>query len=136
MYTLPNEQFNALEHAKNAVLRANQFAELVVQQFIMTYEDFWGLYPEGGSRYTAEQMQAKLVAMPMATAVDILNDAAAFKTFISQAYPDTLPEKYHESAWGYVLDQQGLRVTSLRPAWEPPVSEQEEENDEVGPITP
>ena len=135
-YDLPAEQFNALEHAKNAVLRANQFAELVVQQFIMAYEDFWGLYPEGGSCYTAEQMQAKLEAMPMATAVDILQDAATFKTFIAQAYPSALPEKYHESAWGYVLDQQGLHVTSLRPAWEPPASEQEEENVEVGPPTP
>lgn len=102
----PVEQFNALEHAKNSVIRANQFETLVVQQFIMVYEDFWGLYPEGGSRYTA------------------------------QAYPSALPEKYHESAWGYVLDQQGLHVTSLRPAWEPPASEQEEENVEVGPPTP
>lgn len=127
MYTLPDEQFNAREHAKNAVLRANQFAELVVQQFIMTYEDFWGLYPDGGSRYTAEQMQAKLEAMPMATAVDILNDAAAFKTFIAQAYPDTLPAKYQESAWNFTVDSQGLHITSLRPAWEP-ASEEDESN--------
>ncbi len=131
-YETPIEQFNAVEHARNAVVRANQFSELVVQQFIAAYEDFWGLYPEGGSRYTAEQMQAKLDAMPMTTAVDILQDAAAFKTFIAQAYPGALPEKYHESAWGYVLDQQGLHVTSLRPAWEPPAPEQEEENVEGG----
>ena len=117
-YDLPNAGFNATEHATNKILRANQFEELVIQQFIAAYEDFWGLEPSGGSRYTTAQMQAILDAMPMITAVDILTDAAAFKTYINSAYTGKLPTKYHESAWDYTVNQNGITLTQLRSVWQ------------------
>jgi hypothetical protein len=116
-YELPAPDFDALEHARNKILRANQFQELVIGQFIAAYEDFWGVDPNGGSRYTVEQMQAVLDDMPMATAMDILTDALGFKTYLETAYPGQLPEKYHESAWAYTADQNGITLTELRPAW-------------------
>lgn len=117
-YDLPNAGFNAVEHATNKILRANQFEELVIQQFIAAYEDFWGLLPEGGSRYTTQQMQSILDSMPIVTAIDILTDAAAFKVYITTAHPGALPDKYHESAWDYTATQSGITLTQLRPAWQ------------------
>lgn len=117
-YDLPTSSFDAVEHARNKILRANQFQELVVSQFVATYEDFWGLRPEGGSRYTTQEMQSILDAMPMATAIDILTDAAGFKNYVNTAYPGQLPAKYHESAWDYTVGQTGITLTQLRPEWQ------------------
>jgi len=117
-YDLPELTFDAVEHARNKILRANQFQELVIQQFVAAYEDFWGVNPNGGSRYTTEQMQSILDAMPMATALDILTDASEFKTYLNTAYPGQLAAKYHESAWAYTASQSGITLTELRPAWQ------------------
>jgi hypothetical protein len=89
----------------------------VISQYIAAYEDFWGVSSDGGSRYTTEQMQSILDSMPMLTALDILTDALGFKTYLETAYPRQLPEKYHESAWAYTADQNGITLTELRPAW-------------------
>lgn len=126
-YPAPQQQFDSLEHARNKVLRANQFQDLVIQQYRNTYEDFWGLNPEGGSRYSVQEMQAILDAMPQTTAADILADAAAFVTYVTQAYPDKLESKYHDTAWDYTMGQSGIQVTALREAWVP-VEEGESES--------
>jgi len=122
-YELPPVGFNAIEHATNKVLRANQFEELVLAQFMATYEDFWGVQSNGGSRYTTEQMQQILNAMPMLTAIDILTDAGAFRSYLIRAYPDKLPEKYRVAAWDYTDGESGIVLTQLRPEWQPPVVE-------------
>lgn len=121
-YDLPDASFHALEHARNKIIRANQFQELVIQQFVNAYEDFWGVSAvHGGSRYTTQQMQQVLDAMPQATAIDILTDAAAFKEYINAAYPGALDARYHESAWAYTVGQNGITLTNLREVWSVPV---------------
>lgn len=117
-YPEPNQPFDALDHARNKVLRANQFQELVIQQYKSSFEDFWGLNPEGGTKYSAEEMQAVLDAMPKATAIDILQDSAGFVAYVMQAYPGTLEEKYQGSAWDYTIDANGITVTGLKSIWE------------------
>ena len=122
-YPTPTQSFDSVEHARNKILRANQFQELVITQFKAAYEDFWGVNAvNGGSRYTTAEMQAILDAMPIATAMDILQDAAEFTAFVVGAYPDELEAKYHESAWEYTVGAGGLTLTTLRDAWEPNVT--------------
>lgn len=117
-YPEPNQAFDALDHARNKVLRANQFQDLVIQQYKNSFEDFWGLSPEGGTKYSVEEMQAVLDAMPQATAIDVLNDSAGFVAYLMQAYPGVLEEKYQSSAWDYTFDANGITVTGLKPIWE------------------
>ena len=117
-YPEPVKNFDSIDHARNKVLRANQFQELVIQQYKNAFEDFWGLNPDGGSRYTAQEMQAVLDAMPQSTAIDVLTDAGAFVTYIISAYPDQLPEKYQSAAWEYTVGENGIIVSSLKEAWE------------------
>ena len=117
-YPEPNQTFDAFDHARNKILRANQFQELVIQQYRNSFEDFWGLNPEGGTKYSVEEMQAVLDAMPQATAIDILQDSAGFVSYVMQAYPGTLEEKYQGSAWDYTIDANGITVTGLKPIWE------------------
>jgi len=121
-YNLPEVQFDAVGEARKKIEQANGFQLHVVSQFIATYEEFWGLNPggandPGGSRYSTMEMQAILDAMPMATAIDILQDASEFKTFVNSAYPGQLPAKYHESAWDYVVGQDGITLTALKDVW-------------------
>lgn len=121
-YELPGTSFDAVGEARKKIEQANGFQSLVVSEFIVTYEKFWGLNPSGandpgGSRYTTAEMQEILDAMPMATAIDILTDASEFKTFVNTAYPGQLPEKYHESAWNYTIGQNGITLTTLKDAW-------------------
>lgn len=117
-YPEPTQTFDALDHARNKVLRANQFQELVIQQYKNSFEDFWGLSPEGGTKYSVEEMQSVLDAMPQATAIDILQDSAGFVAYVLQAYPGKLEEKYQGSAWDYTIDANGITVTALKPVWE------------------
>lgn len=117
-YPEPNQTFDALDHARNKVLRANQFQELVIQQYKNSFEDFWGLNPEGGTRYSVEEMQAVLDVMPQATAIDVLGDSAGFVAYLMQAYPGLLEEKYQSSAWDYTISEGAITVTGLKPIWE------------------
>ena len=125
-YPTPELQFDALEHARNKILRANQFQEMVIQQYRSAYDDFWGVSEAGGSRYSVAQMQAVLDAMPQATAQDILQDSASFNSYIQSAYPDALPEKYRNTAFEYTLGPNGITVTGLRDAWMVPAPKEEE----------
>ena len=59
-YPVPDEQFNASEHARNKILRANQFQQFVLSQWIDTYLDFYGLAESGGSRYTTDKCRRLL----------------------------------------------------------------------------
>jgi len=118
-YPVPDEQFNPSEHARNKILRANQFQQLVLSQWIATYLDFYGLLPDGGSRYTTAQMQAIINAMPAATARDIMSDSAAFVAFVNQAAPGAIADKYQAPAFMMTDDGQQITVGDLRPEWQP-----------------
>ena len=117
-YPLPAESFNAIEHARNKILQVNQFQQLVLQQWIATYEEFYGLFPEGGSRYTTQQMQAVVDAMPAATARDIIADSAAFVSFVNTAAPGAIGDKYQSPAFEMTDDGITITVGDLKPAWQ------------------
>jgi hypothetical protein len=118
-YPVPDEQFNASEHARNKIIRANQFQQSVLSQWIATYLDFYGLAESGGSRYTTPQMQAIINAMPAATARDIMSDSAAFVQFVNEAAPGAIAQKYQSPAFAMSDDGQQITVGDLRPEWQP-----------------
>ena len=117
-YPVPDEGFNALEHARNKILQANQFQQLVLLQWTATYEEFYGLLPEGGSRYTTQQMQAVIDAMPAATARDIIADSAAFVSFVNTAAPGAIGDRYQSPAFEMTDDGITITVGDLKPAWQ------------------
>ena len=118
-YPVPEEQFNAIEHARNKIIRSNQFQQLVLAQWIATYLDFYGLAESGGSRYTTPQMQEIIDVMPASTARDIMADSAAFVAFVNAAAPGAIADKYQSPA--FVMSDDGTTITvgDLRPEWQP-----------------
>jgi len=118
-YPVPDEEFVASEHARNKILRANQFQQLVLEQWIATYEDFYGLQPSGGSRYTTAEMQAVIDAMPATTARDIIADSGAFVSFVNTAAPGAIGDKYQSPAFEMTDDGATITVGELKPAWQP-----------------
>jgi len=135
-FEVPEQSFNANEHARNKLLRANQLEQIILQQFVAAYEDFWGVsgsdqttevegqpvtqFVGAGSVYTVEQMQSVLDATPQATAIDVLTDAAQLVGFIDLAYPGVLADRYKTAAFTYTIGQSGITLTGLQPAWTPP----------------
>ena len=120
-YEIPVKTFDAVEHAKNKALRANQLQEMILTQFKEAYHDFWGVSsPPTGSRYTVSEMQAVLDVMP-ATVIDILTDAAQFYAYITGAYPDSIESKYSTAAFDYNIGQNGLIISGLKEEWATPV---------------
>jgi hypothetical protein len=120
-YEIPVKIFDAVEHAKNKVIRANQLQDMIIIQFKESYHDFWGVTnPPTGSRYTTQEMQAVLDVMP-ATVIDILTDAAKFYEYIVVAYPDSIESKYATAAFNYTIGENGLIVSDLREEWAAPV---------------
>ena len=119
-YPVPDEGFNSNEHARNKVLRANQTQEGIIHQWKGAYEDFYGLNPDGGSRYTPEQMQQILAAMPFSTCRDIMADSAAFVTFVDSAKPGALEDKWKSPAFEMTDDGNVITVGELKPAWQQP----------------
>ena len=117
-YPLPAESFNAIEHARNKILRANQTQTGIIQQWITAYEDFYGLLPDGGSQYTSEQMQQILAAMPFTVCRDIMTDSAAFVAFVDSAKPGALENKYKTPAFEMLDDGTSITVGDLKPAWQ------------------
>jgi len=120
-YIVPTQTFDAIEHAKNKVLRANQLQEMILTQFKESFHDFWGVSsPPTGSRYTVEEMQAIIDVMP-ATVIDILTDAAQFYGYIAGAYPDAIESKYSTAAFEYNIGENGLVILDLKQEWQAPV---------------
>jgi hypothetical protein len=133
-FEVPTTTFNALEHATNKALRANQLEETILEQFKASYEDFWGTsgsdatkevdgvqvsaFVGGGSRYTVEEMQS-IVNVLGATAIQILTAAAGLVQFIDVAYPGVLADRYRVAAFDYTIGPSGLTLTGLKSAWVP-----------------
>ena len=122
-FEVPTKPFDAIEHAKNKVLRANQLEELILQQFKANYEDFWGVngsdktetidkeqvttFVGGGSRYSVEEMQS-------------MGAASGLTQFILAAYPESLPPRYQAAAFDYKVDGGRIVLTQLSDAWSTP----------------
>jgi hypothetical protein len=123
-YPIPPAAFDPVEWARNKILRANQLQELILQQFMAAYQDFWGVAdPPNGSVHTVLEMQAIINAMPQATALDIMQDSRGFSAYIESAYPDVLPAKYQDSAFDVTITNNTIIVGSLKPAWAAPQTE-------------
>jgi hypothetical protein len=135
-FEVPPPVFDPHIHATNKILRANQLEQLILQQFISSYEAFWGVsgssvttevdggavttFVGGGSIYSVEEIQSVIDAMPMSTAIDILTDAAQLVGFIDSAYPGVLPDRYKHAAFEYTIGQAGITFTNLRSVWSVP----------------
>lgn len=117
-FEVPTSIFNAQEHATNKVLRANQLEQTILQQFKASYEDFWGVSENAGSRYSVEEMQSILNILG-ATAIQIMTGAAGLVQFIDLAYPDVLESKYKAAAFDYSTGESGVILTGLNSAWAP-----------------
>jgi hypothetical protein len=123
-YPLPPATFDANEWARNKILRANQLQQLILQQFMAAYQDFWGVSdPPNGSVHTVQQMQDIINAMPQATALDIMQDSRGFSAYIESAYPGVLPAKYRDSAFDVTITNNTIIVGNLKPAWQAPATE-------------
>jgi hypothetical protein len=123
-YPLPPAAFDPVEWARNKILRANQLQELILQQFMSAYQDFWGVSdPPNGSVHTVQQMQDIINAMPQATALDIMQDSRGFSAYIESAYPSVLPAKYRDSAFDVTITNNTIIVGNLKPAWQAPATE-------------
>jgi len=123
-YEIPVKTFDAVEHAKNKALRANQLQEMILNQYKESYHDFWGVTnPPTGSRYTVEEMQAVIDVMP-STVIDILTDAAQFYSYIAGAYPDAIDVKYSTAAFDYTVGPGGIVLSALKEGWAAPVVEE------------
>jgi len=118
-YPVPGEEFIASEHARNKIIRANQFQQSVLSQWIATYLDFYGLAESGGSRYTTQEMQAIIDVMPASLARDIMRDSAEFVAFVNKAAPGEIADKYQSPAFAMSDDGQTITVGDLRPEWQP-----------------
>jgi hypothetical protein len=139
-FEVPSASFDAHDHARNKVLRANQLEEEILRQFMSSYEDFWGVsgryetihvdgqpvttFVGSGSRYSVEEMQAVLGILG-ATAISIMTAAAGLVQFIEAAYPGVLDDRYKVAAFEYTIGQSGITLTKLADAWSVPLVESE-----------
>ena len=136
-FEVPTLTFNALEHATNKALRANQLEVTILEQFKASYEDFWGVsgsettnevdgvqvttFVGGGSRYSVAEMQSIITTLG-ATAIAIMTAAAGLVQFIDIAYPGVLADRYKGAAFDYTVGPSGLTLTELNATWAvPPV---------------
>lgn len=119
---MPEIGFDAAEHARNKVRRANQLQDLILQQYIDTYHDFWGVTdPPSGSRYTTSEMQQVINAIPQSVAIEMLQDSRSFADFVNSAYPGSLAAKYSESAFAYTIHNGNtIVIGELKDAWKAP----------------
>jgi hypothetical protein len=136
-FEVPTLTFNALEHATNKALRANQLEVTILEQFKASYEDFWGVsgsettnevdgvqvttFVGGGSRYSVAEMQSIITTLG-ATAIAIMTAAGGLVQFIDIAYPGVLADRYKGAAFDYTVGPSGLTLSELNAAWAvPPV---------------
>lgn len=131
-YELPTDQFNALEHAKNRVLTANQFRDHIVEKYKSGYEGMWQTpLTHGDDALTMEQMQSVLNTA-QATFAAILTDSAAFVQFVADTYPEALegdepllPERFLSSPYNLTIGESGITLLSLKDAWLAPEEPEE-----------
>ena len=124
-YPVPEETFDAREHARNKVLRANQLQQSVLDGFRATFEDFWGVqWPPKGSRHTTAEMQQIINAIPQSTAIDMLQDSQALRDFINAAYPGVLETQYQSTAFVVTIHNGNtIVIGELKDIWKAPPAE-------------
>lgn len=148
MFQVPQiSAFDAPTHAANAVIRLNQRINNLVEGFVRDYEDFWGVsgsdqtqeidgeqvtvFVPNGSKYTPEQMQAKINAMGITNAGGLLMLAGNLRDLIvgaqAQLGVDLLPTRYHTPAFTMqpiTSASDPIVITGLSQIWTPPETEE------------
>jgi hypothetical protein len=148
VFTVPQiSAFDAPTHAANAVIRLNQRIDALVEGFIRDYEDFWGVsgsdqtqeidgeqvtvFVPDGSKYTVEQMQAKIDGMGITNAGGLLMLAGNLRDLIVGAQTvlgvDLLPTRYHSTAFTMqtiTSASDPIVITGLSSTWTPPEPEE------------
>lgn len=120
-FVVPEEEFDAGLHARRSLNAANHLERVVIDLFIRGYHEFWGVTdPATGSIYTTAQMQSKIEAMGMQTAISVLTSAAGLVAYITAAYPGVLHEKYESAAFERTVGESGLIIGNLKADWAAP----------------
>lgn len=131
-FEIPQQKFDATDHARNKMLRANQTLEAFLRNYIQPFEDFWGVsgndqtidgvtkFVGNGSRYTTEEMQQIMDVIGPADLVSLLTQAGAFIAFMEAAYPGMLPERYQQAAFNYTFGPSGIVLGELNHFWSIP----------------
>ncbi len=124
-YPVPEQTFDAREHARNKVLRANQLQETILEGYKGAFEDFWGVqWPPKGSRHTTAEMQQIINAIPQSVALDMLQDSQALREFINAAYPGALPTQYQSTAFVVTIHNGNtIVIGELKDTWKAPSAE-------------
>ena len=124
-YPVPEQTFDAREHARNKVLRANQLQETVLDHYKATFEDFWGVqWPPKGSRHTTAEMQQIINAIPQTTALVMLQNSQAMRDFINSAYPGALETQYQSTAFNVTIHNGNtIVIGELKDIWKDPQTE-------------
>lgn len=123
------ESVNHQEFATNKCLRINSCIEDIYRNWINSYEDFYGIQGENGSRHSSEELQSILRLIPFTDLVKILKNSSAFIKLIDEIAPGELPEKYRTPAFEISFSASGVNVGPLKDAWLPPKSAAESETD-------
>lgn len=124
-YPVPEEAFDAREHARNKVLKANQLQASILEGYKGAFEDFWGVqWPPKGSRHTTAEMQQIVNAIPQSVALDMLQDSQALREFINAAYPGALPTQYQSTAFVVTIHNGNtIVIGELKDMWKAPPAE-------------
>lgn len=124
-YPVPEETFDAREHARNKVLRANQLQQTILEGYKGAFEDFWGVqWPPKGSKHTTAEMQQIVNAIPQSVALDMLQDSQALREFINAAYPGALPTQYQSTAFVVTIHNGNtIVIGELKDIWKAPPAE-------------
>ena len=143
-FDLPEKGFDATEHAINSTIRCNQSQTEIIRQITEPYDHVWGVsggmqditddegntssqWVGGGSRYTAEEMTAKMNAIGAANLSQMSEQHAALVVAIETLDPGAIPVAYHSSAWEYTVDGNGVFTASaVKDIWAAPVVEESE----------
>lgn len=123
------ESVNYQEFANNKCLRINSCIEDIYRNWINSYEDFYGIQGEYGSRHSSEELQTILRLIPIADLLKILRNSSEFINLIDGIAPGELPDKYRTPAFEISFSASGVTVGPLKDAWLPPESAPESETD-------
>lgn len=117
------QSVNHQEFANNKCLRVNSCIEDIYRNWINSYEDFYGIQGENGSRHSSEELQTILRLIATPDLIKILKNSSAFIKLIDEIAPGELPDKYRTPAFEISFSASGVTVGPLKDAWLPPESQ-------------
>lgn len=120
-YPVPPVTFDAGEHARNKLDRANQGRSAILQQYVSMFCDFWGVSEVGrGSRHTRAEMQQIVDRMTHAVFLRVLSDSVALRSLINNVAPGSISPEHSEAAFTLTITAGVVVVGPLRSVWQIP----------------